>query len=73
LQAVHWGTASRGLPATEMAIGALKRFAIFKKVSEGQISVVAKRGSFVDDLGIQSKKQSKLGDTDWLFAHMPLF
>jgi len=60
LQAVHWRVAACGLPASETAIETVKRDVFSTQLSEGQISVVAKCGSFVYNLQIQSKKQFKI-------------
>jgi len=60
LQAVHWGAAARGLPASGTAIETVKRDVFSRQLSEGQISVVAKCGSFVYNSQSQSKKQFKI-------------
>jgi len=56
LKAVHWRVAARGLPASETSIESIKRDVFSRPLSEGHISVVAKCGSFVYNLHIQSKK-----------------
>jgi len=60
LDAFHWRVAARGLPASETAIETVKRDVFSRPLSEGHISVVAKCGSFVYNLQIQSKKQLKI-------------
>jgi len=60
LQAVHWGAAARGLPASVTAIETVKRDVFSRQLSEGHISVVAECGSFFYNVKIQSKRQSKI-------------
>jgi len=55
LQAVHWRAEARALPAFKTE----KRYVFSKEVNEGQSSVVAKCGSFVYNLQIQSKNNQK--------------
>jgi len=60
LEAIHWRVAARGLPASETAIETVKCDVFSRPLSEGHISVVAKCGSFVFNLQIQSKKQCEV-------------